>query len=246
MLLPFRSLNLFYDKYDGVTIDAQTLPERIEDFEEELLYLINHLSDKKLLWIKLPIERSELIPLLTKYEFVFHHCSERELMLLKRLIPNPIIPTATNHTLGVGAVVIEGSKLLVIKDRIWQKYKLPGGHIDDRENISQALIREVFEETGINVSFESIVSLGHFSPGQFNESNLYVVCRAKALSTEINIVDTEEIIEARWIEIEAYLEHADVHEYNKHIVKNALKNEGFKSSDGNFFSNSDNIYEHFS
>jgi 8-oxo-dGTP diphosphatase len=224
----FRSLNLINDKYDGVTIDGSNIPNSLEEFEEKLIYLINNLSNKKLLWIKLQIESSQYIPLLTKYDFVFHHCNERDITLVKKLIENPIIPTATNHTLGVGAVVVDDDKLLVIKDRIWKKYKLPGGHIDDSENISNALLREVYEETGIKVEFDSIVSLGHFIPGQFNESNLYVICRANPLTKEINIQDSEEIIEARWLKIDTFLSCEDVHPYNKKIVQTALKSNGFK------------------
>ncbi len=222
------SMNLSSDQYDGITIDSTTIPKSIEEFEEELVYLLNHLEDKKLLWVKLSITQSNIIPILTKFDFVFHHCNERDITLVKRLTENPVIPTATNHTLGVGAVVIDEGKLLVIKDRIWQKYKLPGGHIDDRENISCALKREVHEETGVEVEFESIVSLGHFSPAQFGESNLYVVCRATPLSKEINIIDMHEIMEAKWMEVEEYLACEEVHSYNKAIVKNALLSSGFK------------------
>ncbi len=242
----FRSLNLINDKYDGVTIDSTNIPKRLEEFEEELVYLINHLQNKKLLWIKLQIEDSKYIPLLTRYEFVFHHCNERDLTLFKRLIEDPVIPTATNHTLGVGAVVVYENKLLVVKDKIWQKYKLPGGHIDDRENISTALLREVLEETGVKVEFDSIVSLGHFTPGQFNESNLYVICKAEALSTEINIQDVDEIIEARWLEVETFLSCEDVHPYNKKIVQTALNNSGFKiDTSQNLITRDDVEYELF-
>ena len=238
-------IDLITDKYDGITIDNTTLPKNIQEFENELNTIIENVKDKKLLWIKVPIEKSELIPILTKYDFTFHHCNETDITLIKRLIPKPIIPTAKNHTLGVGAVVIEDGKLLVIKDRIWKKYKLPGGHIDDRENISQALIREVFEETGIKVEFESIVSLGHFSPSQFGESNLYVVCRAKALSKEINIIDSDEILEARWIDLDTYLSCDDVHIYNKTMVQSAMKKEGLLLSDTNFFPKPNSSSEYF-
>jgi len=50
------SLNLINDNYDGVIIDASTIPENLEEFEEELVYLCTSLEDKKLLWIKLDIE----------------------------------------------------------------------------------------------------------------------------------------------------------------------------------------------
>lgn len=224
----FRGFNLINDIYEGVTIESETITQTLEEFEEELRYLISHLNNKKLLWIKLSIENAAYIPLLTQYEFVFHNCNECEITLVKRLVQNPVIPTATNHTLGVGAVVIDDGKLLVIKDKIVTGYKLPGGHIDDSENISNALIREVYEETGIDVEFESIISLGHFTPGQFNESNLYVICRAKPLSKEINIQDYEEILEARWLDLQEYFECEDVSPYNKKLVEAALKNDGFK------------------
>jgi 8-oxo-dGTP diphosphatase len=117
------------------------------------------------------------------------------------------IPTAANHTLGVGVVVInENNQLLVIKERISTVgYKLPGGHIDDGEMISTAATREVLEETGIEVEFESIISLGHFYPHQFHKSNLYILCKAKPISHEINIQDTDEIEDAKWVDVDEYL-----------------------------------------
>lgn len=221
---------LIEDRYDGVTIAAFSCTEA-EDFAVALGALLETLENKKLLWIKLAIEHAALIPVLTGRGFVFHHCGESELMLLKRLVDEPEVPTAKNHTLGVGAVVMDGDRLLVVKDRIGQRYKLPGGYIDDSESISNALVREVQEETGIDVVFDAIVSLGHFMPGQFNESNLYVVCRAKPLSTTIGIIDDREIVEARWMEIDAFLNHEEVVPYNKKIVRNALESEGMKRDD---------------
>jgi 8-oxo-dGTP diphosphatase len=241
----FTSINLISDKYDGITLDNSSIPNDVKIFEKELINIIENIKDKKLLWIKLPIDKSHIIPLLTKYNFVFHHCNERDITMLKKLINNSIIPTAINHTIGVGAVVIDDNKLLVIKDRIWKRYKLPGGYIHDKENISQALQREVLEETGIKIELDSIVSLGHFSQSQFEKSNLYVVCSAKALSKEINIVDLHEIIEAKWVDIDEYFNCEDIHIYNKNIVKTAMKNKGLKLGNHNYFTNSDNQDEYY-
>lgn len=244
-IFDFTSIDLIDDIYDGVTMDSSTIPDDVRVFEKELVSIIDDLQDKKLLWIKVPIERAHIIPLLTKYGFVFHHCDEKDLMMLRRLISDSIIPTAINHTLGVGAVVIEENRLLVIKDRIKQQYKLPGGYIDDDENISQALLREVFEETGVRIALDSIVSLGHFSPAQFKKSNLYIVCKAKALSTEICIVDTDEIIEARWMNIDEFFSSEEIHQYNKDIVKSAMKDEGLRSKDHEYFTGTDNRHEYY-
>ena len=241
----FTSISLLNDKYDGITIDISTVPDDIDEFEKELINILENIKDKKLLWIKLPIEQSYIIPLLVNYDFVFHHCNEKDIMMLKTLIDNPIVPTAVNHNLGVGAVVIKDDKLLVIKDRILQKYKLPGGYMDDQENISQALTREVFEETGVKIKLDSIVSLAHLSPSQFGQSNLYVVCKAKALSYEINIVDSEEIIEAKWMVLDEFFNCEDIHIYNKNIVKVAMKDKGLKLETHKYFTNIDDQHEYY-
>jgi 8-oxo-dGTP diphosphatase len=240
------SFHLTEDRYNGVRIENFTTQYSVLEFEKEIENTLESQKDKKLIWIKLSIEQSNFIPILTKHGFIFHHCNEQDITLVKRVVENAIIPTAVNHTLGVGVVVMHENNLLVVKDRIWQTYKLPGGFIDDRENISQAVVREVFEETGIEVEFDSVISLGHFSPAQFGESNLYVVSLAKPLSTKISIMDNDEIMEARWIDVDEYLTREDVLLYNKAIVKNALLKKGLiPSNDSLLITKIDIKYELF-
>ncbi len=233
------------DRYGGIIIDAASLHQPLQKFEKSLTEMIGQQADKHLIWITLAIEKSAYIPLLTKYGFTFYDCNETEIILLKKLAQDPITPTPTNHTIGVGVFVRDGDNMLVIKDRIYRSYKLPGGYIDHEENISQAVVREVAEETGIAVEMEAIVSIGHFSPCQFNESNMYLVCKATPLSTDIMITDTQEIIEARWIGIERYINHEDVHPYNKKIVNAAIHNRGITLEDGDFFLAQKNRHEFF-
>lgn len=224
--------NLILDPYNGITIDSKDLPNTKEEFEKNLLILIDELKYKRnLIWIYINIEKSDFIFVATKEGFIFHSCYENAVLLVKRLKKNAIIPTPANHTLGVGAVVInEKNELLVIKEKISNiGYKLPGGHIDDSEMISVALEREVLEETGIIVEFESIISLGHFYPHQFHKSNLYILCKAKPKTYEINIQDNDEIIDAKWVDVNEYLLDEDVLEYSKAIVMASLKNSGFGS-----------------
>lgn len=224
----FTTITLIPDSYDGITIDTNSIPYILEEFEKELQNILQQLENKKLLWVKLPIAKSHFIPLLTKYDFIFHHCNEADITLLKKLTIDPIIPTARNHTLGVGVVVIDEGNILVVKERIGQHFKLPGGYIDDNENISTAVVREVKEETGIDVKFNSIIALGHFNPLQFGESNLYIGTIAHPLSKDINIIDTDEILEAKWMKLEDFLEDEEIYLFNKTIVHTALKNNGLK------------------
>lgn len=218
------------DPYNGVTIDSKDLPKTKEEFELNLDYLIQMLENKRnLIWIYIDIKKSDFIPIATKKGFFFHSCDEDYILLVKRIKENAIIPTAANHTLGVGAVVInDKNEILVIKEKISNLgYKLPGGHIDNGEMISTALEREVLEETGIIVEFESIISLGHFYPHQFHKSNLYVLCIARPKTFEINIQDTQEIIDAKWIDVNKYLEDHEVLAYSKAVVFASLEYKGF-------------------
>lgn len=219
------------DPYNGITIESKDLPSTKEEFELNLDFLIEETQDRRnLIWIYINIEKSDFIPVATKKGFIYHTCDEDFILVVKRLIPDAIIPTAANHTLGVGAVVInENKELLVIKEKISTiGYKLPGGHIDNGEMISKAVEREVLEETGVDVEFKSIISLGHFYPHQFHKSNLYVLCIAEPKSLEINIQDTKEIVDAKWIKVDEYLEDESVLAYSKAVVLAALEYKGFK------------------
>lgn len=216
------------NKFDGVIVDNTTLPQKKDEFEKEIEQLIESLKEKKLLWIKIPIEKSDFIPILTNLDFEFHHCDEKNLMLIKKMAHDSIVPTTKNYIVGVGAIVLDEGQLLVIKDRFSTGYKLPGGHIDKNESIKDAIKREVYEETGINIEFESIVNIGHFRNGQFGESNLYIVCTAKALSKNIAINDSSEIAEARWINPMEFLKSDDTNNYNKSVVAAAINNKDLK------------------
>ena len=222
--------NTILDPYNGITIDQISLPLSKDEFEINLDFLIENTQDRRnLIWIYIDIQKTDFIPIATKRGFFFHSCDENYVLLVKRLKQNAIIPTAANHTLGVGAVVInDKNEILVIKEKISNLgYKLPGGHIDNCEMISTALEREVFEETGVIVEFESIISLGHFYPHQFHKSNLYVICIAKPKSFEINIQDTQEILDAKWVDVNTYLQDDEVLAYSKAVVFASLQYKGF-------------------
>jgi len=236
------------DIYNGITIEKNDLPKDILEFEKNLAILIEKTKNKlSFIWIYVDIKNSDFIPVLTKYDFTFHSCNKDYLLLVKVLKANMIAPTLANHTLGVGAVVINSkNEILLIKERLrGQYYKLPGGHIDDKEMISQALSREVFEETGIIVEFVKIVSLGHFYPHQFHKSNLYILCLAKPKSLKIDIKDKDEIGEAIWLKLDDMLNKDDIHIYTKTIVKSALNSAGLQKDETPILTHLKNKFELF-
>ena len=77
-------IEIVNNKYDGVIVDNTTLPDKKDIFQKEILRLIEQLNNKKLLWIKIPIEKSDFIPILANLDFEFHHCDEKIYCLLKK------------------------------------------------------------------------------------------------------------------------------------------------------------------
>ena len=237
----YAGFNLLLDRYDGVTVDTLELIENKEDFEKKLLLLIGYLKTKniKLLWITFTLENSHFIEIAAQYKFSFHNCDTSYVMMVKELVYEPIIPTAPTHTIGVGVVVInKDNQILLIKERFSNiGYKLPGGHVDLGEKLQTAVCREVLEETGIIVEFESIITLSSFHPHQFGKGNIYVLCNATAKSHEINILDTQEILEAKWMDVDLFLEHEDTFEYVKEIIQSSFNTKGLITKELEFFNN---------
>ncbi|AXK49449.1 DNA mismatch repair protein MutT [Aliarcobacter trophiarum LMG 25534] len=235
------------DPYNGITIKSQDLGS-FEEFQQNIENLIDETkSNKNLIWIYIDIRKSHFIPIATSFGFTFHSCNIDYILLVKVLKENAIVPTLANHTLGVGAVVINSkNEILLIKEKIRNEYyKLPGGHIDDAEMISQALSREVFEETGVVADFKKIVSIGHFYPHQFHKSNLYVLCLAEAKSYKIDIKDKEEISEAIWLNVDEMFKRDDIHLYTKTIVKASMSDNGLFKSETPILSHLKNQFELF-
>jgi len=77
---------------------------------------------------------------------------------LKRLYPNqPIV--------GIGAVIISNGKILLEKRRSEPgkgKWSIPGGLVELGENIEQTVIREVREETGLEVEKPELIDVVNY------------------------------------------------------------------------------------
>ncbi|MFC4656358.1 NUDIX domain-containing protein [Rheinheimera marina] len=215
--------------YGGCYIAPEQLPASAAEFSDRLAQSIDAWRALyRLCWLELPAQRSDLVPYAVALGFEFHHCQPELLMLVIKLQPDAYLPLAATHSIGVGAVVLSpaGRVLLVQEKPLPGKaagyFKLPGGMVDAKEHLAEAVVREVREETGIEARFDSMLALRHHHQGQFGASNIYFVCRLYA-EEKTPVADPNEILQVRWFDIDAYLQDDKANPYNKLLLKTALK-----------------------
>ena len=76
--------------------------------------------------------------------------------------------TVGNPLVGIGIMILRNNKILMLKRKGSHgsgEWNLPGGHLEFGETISNCVIREVFEETGLKIQvFQPVTTwFGHFN-----------------------------------------------------------------------------------
>lgn len=225
--------NYQFDDFNGVTVSSVSDITSAPEFRGALVNLLQiakHLN-KQLIWLTLPRSQAVYIPIATELSFQFHNCLSNEITLTLSLKDDAYIPFIPTYTIGAGAIVLnKRHELLVIRERITSSmaYKLPGGHVELSEKISDAIVREVYEETGINAQFQSVIGITSKHPYRFGKSNMYFICKLEAQSETIEIQDTDEIIDAKWIKIEDYIKDETHHAFNRQMVDQLHNKKGLK------------------
>lgn len=89
--------------------------------------------------------------------------------------------------------------LMMLAEYLDNQYDLPGGHLEPREDLYDAMIRESKEEIGITIKRENmqIVHIYH----HFCKDVLKFVFKVTNYSGEIKNLEPEKCKEIRWIDI---------------------------------------------
>ena len=228
------------DVYNGITIDRASILQ--ESFASDLKELIAFAKGAKrnLIWLTLTKSEGAAIATALNLDFQFHSCSESELVLVLKL-KDVYVPFMPTHTVGVGGIVIADGKILMIQERIKSHhslYKLPGGTVEHASSLEESVIREVYEETGIECEVEKLVALLNAHPYRFNKANSYYAFKLKPLSFDISIVDTNEIALALWYDLDKFFTDEKISDFQKELVQSAIDGNGLsKVARSDYFEN---------
>eukprot|EP00056_Hartaetosiga_gracilis_P000705 m.40045 g.40045 ORF g.40045 m.40045 type:complete len:365 (-) comp10314_c0_seq1:87-1181(-) len=163
-------------------------------------------------WMLVPVEKAWVASMCASSGFQMHHCEDNTIHMMLWMDPNRdcAVPHFNTHQVGVGGLVLRDDlHLLAIKEKnaITKGYKLPGGRVDPGEDLSEAVVREVFEETGIQTRFHSVLGLRHIN-SFFNKnvSDIYTICRLVPETFDIEKCDVE-LSEAVWLHFDDYIDN---------------------------------------
>ncbi|CAJ2663997.1 unnamed protein product [Trifolium pratense] len=213
-------LDAFDDEYGGVLIDPNRLPHNTYAFASMLCLSLSHWKKKgkKGVWLKLPLEQSDLVPIAVKEGFQYHHAEPGYVMLTYWIPDGPcMLPANASHQVGIGGFVInDNNEVLVVQEKhcspatlgLW---KIPTGFIHEAEEIYTGAVREVKEETGIDTEFIEIIAFRHVHNVAFEKSDLFFICMLRPLSSKITVDDLE-IEAAKWMPLVEFVEQPLIQE----------------------------------
>ena len=216
------------DRYGGIIVDNAhdafvTAAETPETFDATLGGWLAtwRASGARGVWLKLALDDARLVPVAKERGFEFHH-AERTYVMMTTWLPSDeasTIPNNASHQVGVGAFVYDGEneKVLLVQERrgpasgrdLW---KMPTGLLEAGEDIPDAAVREVLEETGIETTFDAVVGCRHGHFGLFGKSDLFFCVGLRVrdgASREIKIQETE-IERAKWASVDEFLNNPNI------------------------------------
>ncbi|XP_070047768.1 nudix hydrolase 8-like [Nicotiana tomentosiformis] len=202
------------DEYGGVLVNAERLPSNPGKFTSVLRASLAHwkVKGKKGVWLKLPVEKCDLVPIAVKEGFQYHHAEKGYVMLTYWIPDEPcLLPSNASHQVGVGGFVInDKNEVLVVQEKHFAPalsglWKIPTGFILESEEIFTGVVREVKEETGIDTKFVEVMAFRHAQNVAFEKSDLFFVCLLRPLSKHIKVDDLE-IKAAKWMPLVEFVE----------------------------------------
>ena len=102
-----------------------------------------------------------------------------------------------------GCLIVKDNKILMVKEakkKCYGQWNFPAGHVDELEFITDAAIREAYEETGCKVKLTGVLPICMVE-AKDAEPRLMVRFTAEIVEENIKI-DPDEILDVQWLDIE--------------------------------------------
>lgn len=223
-LLPSKS-----DIYNGLSIDPSGISDDPEDFYTKLAHSIAvwKLEGKKVVWLTLQIDQSKLIEPARRCGLILHHAQSDKIVMYRWLLESVSkVPAFGGFSVGVGGFVYkpESEEVLMVVERftIRKTWKIPGGTVEVNENLQDAVIREIKEETNIDTQIISLLGFVHVSPVQFGNANLFLVFLLKPTSDHI-IKEEAEILDCKWMKVQEVIADPKISLWSKVLTQSGFQ-----------------------
>jgi len=106
-----------------------------------------------------------------------------------------------------GCIIVKDNKVLMVQEaqeKCYGQWNFPAGHVDEPEKITDAAVREVYEETGYKVKLTGVLPIVITNKVENkieNAQKMIIKFTAQVLEESKNF-DTNEILDVKWIEID--------------------------------------------
>lgn len=107
------------------------------------------------------------------------------------------------HQIRVTGVLIENGRLLLVRQKVTssRRWSLPGGRVEAGESLEAAMIREMKEETGLDVAVERLLYLAE----RPSDCLLHITFALRRIGGELqlptNEFDENPISDVRWVPV---------------------------------------------
>jgi ADP-ribose pyrophosphatase YjhB (NUDIX family) len=105
------------------------------------------------------------------------------------------------YSIGVGGVIIHDNKVLLVKRVRGEdtgEWAIPGGFVEHKEKIEDAIVREVKEETKVKVKVDGLIAVRNRL--YKDENSVYFIFLLKTKTKKL-IVEKSEVNEARFFSL---------------------------------------------